>query len=596
MNSIMNKPIPEMPPASPARADARPKPARFLVLVLACLACPPSAGSAELQDLFANREIETNPSGRVTGDNSAATVEPNEPQHGGKRGGHSLWISWVAPADGIATFRTEGSSFDTLLSAYRFESAQDTTLDKLHEVARNDDAPGLAPASLIAFGARAGQRYEIGVDGFSGATGPIRLAWDFIDANSPPPIIVSLPADRAARQGDPVLLSVDLQPVKDLKLQWRLNDEELNESGTNLFIPSLQPTNVGRYSVRLTLGSIRFFTEPTEIQINTEGQTNALARDKLLDAPASALIGSDGEDDRRPDGPGERRPRGKLGMGVMRGYNGSQVFSTAYATVDPNEPPHCDLPAGASYWLAYQSPADGSLALDTIGSSYDTVIEAYTYDGTVTSYANLVSLACDNDGVAPRGAARVKFPVFKGRQYVVVVDGVNAARGTAWLNYALATNPPPAGPVLASPVAPVTATAGTSLTLAPTITGTPPLLFSWSRNLAPISGSNSPSLFLPSLASTDSGDYQLLVTNAFGSLTVTQSVSVVPPPSCSLRTAPFGFSLSWPTVGGQRYFIEEARTSGGPWLAWTNLFIGDGQAKSVDLAGDTDKFYRLRIE
>ena len=29
-----------------------------------------------------------------------------------------MWISWVAPADGIATFNTAGSTFDTLLGIY----------------------------------------------------------------------------------------------------------------------------------------------------------------------------------------------------------------------------------------------------------------------------------------------------------------------------------------------------------------------------------------------------------------------------------------------------------------------------------------------
>ena len=83
--------------------------------------------------------------------------------------------------------------------------------------------------------------------------------------------------------------------------------------------------------------------------------------DKLLDSSASPLLLGD-------DGHGINLllplvrknafipAAGGSAIGVVRGYNGSQVFNTTLATTDPTEPPHCGVAGGASYWLMYQPP------------------------------------------------------------------------------------------------------------------------------------------------------------------------------------------------------------------------------------------------
>ena len=325
----------------------------LLCCVFAALA---DAQAAAFQDFFTNRETIFTTNGTLVGDNSAATVETGEPQHGGKVGGHSLWISWVAPTNGVATFDTHGSSFDTLMSAYTLNGTNATQVNQLHEEARNDDDPAAPPTSLIQIGAIAGRSYEIAVDGYQGATGTVVLNWSFLPATEPPPIIVSTPNDLAAKQGDPVTLTVNLTATGGAQFQWFFNGlEATNQTATNYFIASLQDTNVGRYQLRVTVGSgnnrVRFFTSPVELQINSDGSTNTLAEDKLLDAPFSPLVGSDGSTNSgrvilskvaiRPGGLGG----GTLtpSIGVVRGYNGSQVFNTTFATTDPNEPPHCGV-------------------------------------------------------------------------------------------------------------------------------------------------------------------------------------------------------------------------------------------------------------
>jgi hypothetical protein len=555
-----------------------------------------TAHAATFQDLFANRQILTNASGQLTGDNSSATVEPSEPLIAGKVGGHSVWISWVAPANGIATFRTDGSSFDTLLASYYFGSTNDTTLDKLHLAAGNDDTPGLASASLIQFGALAGQHYEISVDGYYGAVGSVTLKWSFVNATSPPPIILRIPNDQAARQGDPVSLTVNMTTSPGMQLQWRLDETEIQEFGTNLFIPSLQPTNIGHYSLRVTLGSVRFFTSPVELQINSEGQTNVLVQDKLLDAPGSELRGSDGS------GSSLAKPRplgGRVGptplIGVVRGYTGSQIFDTTYATTDPSEPSHCGFTGGSSYWLMYQPPTNGTMTLDTIGSTYDTVMEAYIFNGTLTSYTNLISITCDHGSVP--GASRIQFPLLVTRQYLVVVDGVNGASGVAELNYNLNTNQPPIPPTLQQPPSALVVTNGWSGSIVAPLQGCPPMYLSWSKDGHLLQGRNSASLPLSNVTSNDSGSYTLTVTNDLGTLNATYPLHVVVPPTCALAVMNKALSLSWPTVAGQLYTVEEAGALPGPWKPWTNSYLGDGAPVILALPNASGaEFYRVRVQ
>ncbi len=551
------------------------------------------AGAASLQDMFANRETITNASGQITGDNTNATFEVGEPLHGGKPGGHSVWISWVAPSDGVATFRTDGSTFDTLLSAYYFQSTNDTLLTQLQTAADNDDYPGIQPFSLIQFGARAGLHYEIAVDGYYGAVGSILLNWSFLNATSPPPLVFNVPTDRALRVGDPLSVTVDMESSSDTELEWTFNDSDQGETSTNLVISGLQTTNVGRYSLRVTAGGVRFFTTPIEIQINSEGAVNTLARDKLLDALTSPLIGSGNPGGSSPTvTPGTVQA---MGGGVIRGYSGSQVFDTTYATIDPLEPPHCGVTGGASYWLAYQPPANGTISLDTIGSTFPTVLEAYTYNGTLTGYADLISLACDS-GSAGQGASRILVPVVSTRQYLIVVDGVNGARGIAWLNYSLDTNNLPVAPTLLSAPGTNLLASGSSVTLSANISGSLPLQFWWQKSQIIITGANSASLLLSNVTPADSANYLLNVTNDVGTLVVTQLVQVIVPPTCALSPAAGGINLSWPTSDGRLYTIEQASSLAGPWVDYTNSFPGNGQTNNILLPGIGSMFYRLRVQ
>jgi len=566
-----------------------------LVLAVATVVCR----GAILQDMFTNRETVTTISGQIETNNSAATVEAGEPNHGGKTGGHSMWLSWIAPTNGVASLKTEGSGFDTLLSAYYFRSTNDLTLDKLVEAARADDSEGLERESEIEFGVLAGQRYEIAVDGYFGAAGFIELKWELLATTSAPPVVLSTTPDRSANIGDAVTLTVVLTNAGSAQFDWFFNDNELGVTTTNLFIPSMQVTNVGRYKMRIDLGNVRYFTTPTELQINTERETSALAQGKLLDSPSTPLIGQSGPNSLVLRNSPVFGPTGgfrSLDAGVARGYNGSQVFNTTFATVDPAEPPHCGVSNGVSYWLAYQPPSSGTVTLDTIGSTFDTVMEVYTYNGALSNFQNLISLGCNNDTAGLNGASRLVVPVFNTRPYIVAVEGVNGARGTAWINYSLNTNQLPQPPSLLSPTTNLVVATGLDVSLSPSITGSPPLKFSWKKNTSPIPGQTTPTLFLPGVTTNDTASYVATVTNDLGTLDATLPLKVVIPTLSVLAPIKGGLTMSFPTIAGQRYTVEEATNLPGPWQPWPNFYIGDGQAVVANVPNNGTRFYRVRIE
>lgn len=551
--------------------------------------------AADFADLFANRSVLTDISGALNGSNVDATREPGEPRHGGKVGGKSVWVSWTAPADGIVTFDTRGSSFDTLLSAYFFERPTDTALDKLKEAAHDDDDLGSEPASLIQFGARAGITYHIAVDGYRGASGTITLHWDFATANFPPPVIGGVSSDRAVQVGDTVTLSVDMQTFPELELRWRFNGESLDEESTTLVIANFQPTNVGRYTLRIKIGDVRFETAPTELQINSEGQTNALAQDKLLDASTTPLTPHDDDSGLLT----QQAPRVRPPPGLARGYNGTQIFNTAYATIDPSEPAHCGMAAGNTYWYSYQPPADGTLVLDTIGSSFDTFLAAYAYTPPLTNYADLGAITCDNDGAGSL-AARVEFPVAAAQRYLLVVGGVGGARGLARLNYQLDTNRPPVAPVVGTLGPTRVAAVGAPVTLSAGAAGTPPLVHTWFRNGELLPGETNTDLVIPKAQFADEGDYSVRVTNAFGEATNGPvHVRIVQPPSLDYQRAGKIDLLSFETRAGQLYTLEWSKeTWAGPWQTVGQAQTGDGtRLVFTNATADSSVgFYRVRVE
>jgi thiol-disulfide isomerase/thioredoxin len=141
------------------------------------------ANAQPVNDMFANRITLTGTNITTTGSNVGATAEVGEPSHAGLGCWASVWWSWTAPTNNVATISTAGSSFDTVLAVYTGSS-----VSALTEVASNDDDPDSPDyTSKVVFDATAGQTYQIAVDGYYGDSGSIVLQVQLAPPQPPPP-------------------------------------------------------------------------------------------------------------------------------------------------------------------------------------------------------------------------------------------------------------------------------------------------------------------------------------------------------------------------------------------------------------------------
>jgi hypothetical protein len=359
--------------------------------------------------------------GLVQSANFGATPESGEPAHAGRIPRRSVWATWIAPGSGIVTFRTGGSTFDTILAVYT-----GTLRDGLIPVDSDDDRGGFF-ASEVTFRAQAQGLYHIVVDGFGGAQGKFLLDWKFQSTTEMLPIFAEEPLDQTALPGVDVTFNV--AGVSNYTWQWFFNGQPLaNQTQTALRIKSVGPADVGDYFCRGFLGQRFRDTRAARLQIHVNdlgvGDPFSITTEKLFDVKTRA----DAD-------PGKKSG----GKSIAHGYSGTQIFSTIGSTKEIGEPNHCDVPGGASEWFAYQADFNGMLYIDTDGSNFDTVLAVYTGPGD--DFATLVSAACDNNSGLDGKDSRVSFLANAGTIYWIAVDGVNnpstgqAAKGSVILHY-----------------------------------------------------------------------------------------------------------------------------------------------------------------
>lgn len=103
---------------------------------------------------------------------------------------------------------------------------------------------------------------------------------------------------------------------------------------------------------------------------------------------------------------------------TLTGTNVTVAASNAGATKETGEPDHSGNAGGSSVWWTWTSPTDGEVQITTDGSSFDTLLGAYT--GTKVS--SLTGVA-SNDDHGFLSTSRVRFEARQGTEYQIAVDG-----------------------------------------------------------------------------------------------------------------------------------------------------------------------------
>ena len=114
---------------------------------------------------------------------------------------------------------------------------------------------------------------------------------------------------------------------------------------------------------------------------------------------------------------------------VFSGTSFTGKGSNVGATREAGEPNHASVSGGKSVWCRWIAPENGRLVLTTAGSSYDTVLAAYT-----GSRVDQLRQIAANDDVSSRDrSSRVQFSVRGGTTYHFAVDGYQGAAGSIQL-------------------------------------------------------------------------------------------------------------------------------------------------------------------
>ncbi len=444
-----------------------------------------NSGVAPANDNFANAiALGTGSSGSVAGNNANATKQAGEPNHAGNPGGPSVWYTWKAASTSPVTFDTCISGFDTLLAVYTGNSVSSLSL-----VSSNNDISTNNPRSRLTFTPVNGTTYYIAVDGANGANGNFTLRWAQASVALPDLSLVAsavnpqISTENFAPNSCAVLEGLIQAGTRTI---IRFDTETENSGTADLFFgnPANNPlfvwapchahyhfNNYMSYRLRGPNGQIAAtglkvgFCVLDVFRWSSSGKNNATYNcnnqgisvgwgdlyDSTLDGQWIDITGLP---------PGnytmelEANPQGIIqesnytnnlitvpitignpsappdndnfasAQALLGGFE-STSGNTANATKEAGEPNHAGNPGGHSVWYQWQSPDTKPVTIDTIGSSFNTLLAVYT--GSSLGGLNLV--ASNDDIGAGNLQSRVTFNATANTVYDIAVDGYNGASG-----------------------------------------------------------------------------------------------------------------------------------------------------------------------
>jgi uncharacterized delta-60 repeat protein len=338
--------------------------------------------------------------GTVAADNTGATREVGEPLITTNSGGASIWFSWTAPADCVASFNTTGSSIDTLLGIYVGDS-----VDQLTPVAQDDNSGG-GGTSAVTFSAPLGTKFYIAVDGSNGVQGNIVLNWATNALTTP-------------GTNDAVANA------------WVLTGTSGSIFDNNVLATAEPFEAIGLGQLFGTNSMWYVWTAPSSgvVTFNTRGSTFDTVLDIYPGTNQPTFFSRFENDDflaLRTSQASFQVVAGQSYQISVNGFQGASGFirlnwnlaplsvndnfanATALntaplwgsvtdnnlsATAEAGEPTHASFVANHSLWYKWLAPQDGEVALDTVGSSFDTVLAVYN-GGSV---ATLSQVAANDD-------------------------------------------------------------------------------------------------------------------------------------------------------------------------------------------------------
>ncbi|HWY76108.1 MAG TPA: immunoglobulin domain-containing protein, partial [Verrucomicrobiae bacterium] len=443
-----------------------------------------TTGTPPPNDNFAAGQAISGSSGSVSGYNFNATKEPGEPNHAGNPGGASVWYNWTAPSTSPVTFDTALSAFDTLLAVYTGSSVGGLTL-----IAANDNISTNNVHSRLTFTPVAGTVYHIAVDGANDAQGSLTLRWVQASVPLPDLSVVASAVNPEIVTNTFAASSCAVQEglvQAGTRTLIRFSTQTENSGNADLYFgnPASNPLfvwapchahyhfqNYMSYRLRNSNGKIAaiglkvgfcildvFRWNPNSAPNASYTCSNQGIQQGWGDLYDSSLDGQWIDITGLPPGNYtielEANPQGI----ILESNYGNNLTTVPIAIGNPNAPPlndnfanaqallggfasvpgnnvnatketgepnHAGNAGGHSVWYQWTALSTKSVTIDTIGSSFDTLLAVYTGNSL-----NALTLVASNDNLGPGTLqSRVNFSATAGTVYRIAVDGANGAKG-----------------------------------------------------------------------------------------------------------------------------------------------------------------------
>ncbi|MBI4660466.1 MAG: hypothetical protein HY735_16640 [Verrucomicrobia bacterium] len=208
------------------------------------------------------------------------------------------------------------------------------------------------------------------------------------------------------------------------------------------------------------------------------------------------------------------------------------------------EPNHAGVSGAQSVWWTWVMPANGTVTMDTIGSSFDTLLAVYTGD----SVFSLTSVASDNDS-GGNGASRLTFSGTAGTAYHIAVDGFRGGEGRIALNIRRGIQ------ITRQPVSRTIAPGGSAI-FGVSVAGTTSPKYQWQKDGAALPGATNSTYTIASAQIPQAGAYSVSVSDSSGSVVSSKALLTLRGPyafSTLAGSPPYGSTNGTGNVA--RFFV-----------------------------------------
>jgi hypothetical protein len=396
---------------------------------------------------------------QFTAETDGASTEANEPTAFSCASrptliGNTVWYAFTPATTALVRINTFGSSFDTVLAVYTGDA-----LGSLAPVVCNDDRDGTLQ-SAVTFNAQAGTTYRVQVGGFNGAFGHLVVHFDHgappppNDPFSAPTAVSALPAQftaitdiAATEPGEPTTFACDGAPVTVSRTVWyAFTPTASGWVAVDTFGSSFD-TVVAVYT-----GNALISLTPVACSNNSSGRIQSHA---VFNAAAGVTYriqigganGGFGNLVARFTTAPPPPPNDAFAAALLVTTLPTQVTAaTDTASTEPGEPTllNCtgavfaNQAIGTTVWYQFTPLATTAVAVDTIGSSFNTVVAVYT--GAALS--SLTPVVC-NDNSQATTQSRVSFTAQAGVTYRIQIGGASGSFGNLVARFGTASLPPP---------------------------------------------------------------------------------------------------------------------------------------------------------